>query len=66
MISPDLTLMKVWLEGTVIEVETIPLSVLLFLPKPQTKTCFSGRKICLKLKQNRYLIHTWKSVTLNF
>ena len=44
LISPDLTLMKVWLEGTVIEVENNPFVGIVISAETADKNVFFGQE----------------------
>lgn len=48
LISPDLTLMKVWLEGTVIEVENNPFVGIVISAETADKNVFFGQKDLFK------------------
>ncbi len=48
MISPDLTLMKVWLEGTVIEVENNPFVGIVISAETADKNVFFGQEDLFK------------------
>ena len=48
LISPDLTLMKVWLEGTVIEVENKPFVGIVISAETADKNVFFGQVVLFK------------------
>lgn len=48
LISPDLTLMKVWLEGTVIEVENNPFVGIVISAETADKNVFFGQEYLFK------------------
>ena len=48
LISPDLTLMKVWLEGTVIEVENNPFVGIVISAETADKNVFFGQEDLFK------------------